>query len=207
VPEFIPGKIMKGRVDILSSSHAWFLCSLLFLLFFSLNLSGCFKKERPSSQGVTPAAINQPLPESTPYPETSPPGGTQPLKAAITENSLRNVKAGHSDFTIPLYPGAHQVWSSRSKGFSPLDQSIMMSIMEMYTSDPFDDVLNYYKNEKKVNVMKDFITDEGRKVILSDRKEIIALPSAQGRRGTTLVLSCHKDMTTLVYTSHMESKD
>lgn len=111
-------------------------------------------------------------------------------------------EADSSDFDMTLYPGGTTVKSGRIKGISPRDEEQIQAVIEIYTTDSIDDVIQYYRKRYSKLTVKDFDTDRGRSVIISDVNGVVLLPGPGSASGTTIVLTRDNEAgrTNMVYT-------
>lgn len=116
-------------------------------------------------------------------------------------------RASARDFSISLFSKGKIQKSGKAQGLSPQDRKISQSYLEMNTTEPIDEVIDYYVRRYRDLKIRELRTDTGRMVIISDYKSIMPFLDSRLKSGTTLTISRDENKsdkpvyTKLVYSS------
>ncbi len=162
------------------------------LLTVSLVPAGCrevWKGEKEAPGPPSPASTkSRALYDNAP--SAAPSGSPEHYETHLVNDDsfTRSITPETSSFTIPLYPKATLISGRQARGMTPHEKVMIQSNMEMYSLDSIDEIIRFYRVRKKGLTIREFHTDRGRNVTISDFPELVPDPGPFCSRATTLVL-------------------
>jgi len=161
----------------------------LLVLTLSLILSGCGRigeAEKEAANPVLPTPVpSRPLSDNASIDPSRSPERYE-TNLVKDESFTQSITPESSSFSIPLYPDATLISGKKAQGMTPQEKAMIQSTMEMYSLDSIDEIIRFYRASRKGLSIREFQTDRGRNVTISDIPELVPQPFCS--RATTLVL-------------------
>jgi len=93
-----------------------------------------------------------------------------------------------ASFSIPLYPKSMIISGRQTRGITPQEKETVQSTMDMYSLDSIDEIIRFYRSAGKGLTIREFQTDRGRNVTISDSPLLVPQSGGCSTRSTTLIL-------------------
>ena len=159
------------------------------IIILSLTVGGCGKVLRAEKRPViTPV----PAP-ATSLGQQTPATGPSRQQAAgdhfVKSDSLTQaITPETASFSIPLYPKSVMISGRQTRGITPQEKETVQSTMDMYSLDSIDEIIRFYRSAGKGLTIREFQTDRGRNVTISDSPLLVPQSGYCSTRATTLIL-------------------